>query len=350
MRLFRYAPSVIFTLLLISSCSSETHAPGKPYHHLTGGQFRNPEGSTKRDHSFFNMAKFLVGRIPANFTTVNVPKNHVIPEKIAIQTLHALQGHDTITWLGHAAFLIHLNNKMILTDPYLTNYAGPMSFGPKRYAPPGISIANLPPINTILISHSHYDSLDTNTLKQLKNKDEIQAIIPLNMKQYFSKNGFNHVKELDWYQSVIQNDIRYTAIPAAHWSRRGLFDYNKVLWAGYVIHTKKHNILYMCDSAYHPTLFKKIGQQYGPFDYAIIDIAAYEPAAIMKHAHTTPEQAVQIGKDLHAKTIIAMHWGTVVLTQEPPFEPPVRFRKAATKAGFKKNNAWVMKIGETRKL
>ncbi len=97
-------------------------------------------------------------------------------------------------------------------------------------------------------------------------------------------------------------------------------------------------------------MFSEIGEAYGPFDTALLGIGAYEPRAMMKASHATPEEAVQMGRDLKAKRIVGMHWGTVLLTVEPPFEPPERFRKAADEQGYGPEDSWIMRIGETRPL
>ncbi len=97
-------------------------------------------------------------------------------------------------------------------------------------------------------------------------------------------------------------------------------------------------------------MFAEIGAAHGPFDVALVPIGAYEPASIMRPVHCNPEEAVALGRDVGARTLVAMHWGTVVLTDEPPFEPPGRFRAAAERAGFPEGHAWVMKIGETRNV
>ncbi|MFT7456774.1 MAG: N-acyl-phosphatidylethanolamine-hydrolyzing phospholipase D, partial [Marinobacter maritimus] len=92
-------------------------------------------------------------------------------------------------------------------------------------------------------------------------------------------------------------------------------------------------------------------KKFKSFDYAILPIGAYEPRKLMKMSHVTPEEAVLIGVDVKAKTLVASHWGTVSsLSDEPPFEPPIRFRKSALENGFLKNNLWIMKVGETKSM
>ena len=154
---------------------------------------------------------------------------------------------------------------------------------------------------------------------------------------------------MDWYDDLVVNELKVTALPVVHWSRRVGFDHNTSLWAGFAFKGPDHHLFFGGDSGYGP-VFKETGERYGPFDTALLGIGAYAPREMMKASHATPEEAVQMGQDLKAKTLVGMHWGTVVLTQEPPFEPPERFVAAGKEAGLADEAVWVMKIGESRPL
>ena len=80
-------------------------------------------------------------------------------------------------------------------------------------------------------------------------------------------------------------------------------------------------------------MLPELAAELAPFDLALLPIGAYEPRVLMQGSHATPEEALQIGRELRAERIVGMHWGTIVLTDEPPFEPPERFRAAAAAAG-----------------
>jgi L-ascorbate metabolism protein UlaG (beta-lactamase superfamily) len=316
---------------------------------LPNGLFRNPPGSPKRDVDMRTMLRFLARMARAGRVPVVAPKDHVLPEQAALAALRALNGADSLTWLGHAAFLIRLAGKNILTDPYLTDYAGPSRFGPKRYVASGIQARNLPPIDLLLISHNHYDHLDEAALRLLPHKERIQIVAPLRLGEFFRRRGFTKTLELDWEQHAQFDGVTVTALPAVHWSRRNTRDTNRSLWAGFAIRSGSHKLFFGGDSAYGQ-VFKRIGEKHGPFDTALIGIGGYAPRNIMHASHATPEEAVQIGRDIGAKRLTGMHWGTVTLTEEPPFEPPVRFLAAGQEHGYHTDDLWVMKIGETRPL
>ena len=324
----------------------------RPWHHLPDGTFRNPKGSPTRSAARLRRATpFFVEMFKRSLSKVEVPDGHVVPRVRAVARLgdHLRADQDFLTWLGHAAFLFRLGGKTVLTDPYLTSYAGPAGLGPKRFVKSGIAIHDLPPIDLLVVSHNHYDHLDERALALLPDKERITAVVPLRLGDFFRERGFSNVIELDWYQAAQFDGLTVTALPVVHWSRRTGFDMNRTLWAGFGFRAPSHHLFFGGDSGYGP-VFRDIGEEYGPFDTALLGIGAYAPREIMRASHATPEEAVRMGLDLKARQLVAMHWGTVVLTQEPPFEPPERFLKAGADEGVDPENLWVMKIGETRPL
>lgn len=300
------------------------------------------------------MLPFMQRMFRQSFRTVDVPPDHVVPRPQAQLALARARAPEyahrgLVTWLGHASFLLRLGGKTILTDPYLTSYAGPAGFGPKRYVPAGIAIRDLPPVDLLVISHNHYDHLDETALQRLPGKDTMTVAAPLGLGDFFRARGFRTVVDMDWYQSLRLNELELRALPCIHWSRRSGLDTNRTLWASFSLTGPEGRVFFGGDTAYGP-VFSEIGARAGPFDLALLGIGAYAPRAIMRASHATPEEAVQIGIDIGARTLVGMHWGTVILTEEPPFEPPVRFRAAGRARGFEDDNLWIMRIGETRFL
>jgi L-ascorbate metabolism protein UlaG (beta-lactamase superfamily) len=344
----RWAALAAGVLMTTVACSSDEaiQAPGKPYHHLTDGTFRNPPGSPPRTATFGDMWSFLWRRMTSSEKDIAVPADHVLPPAEAVATLQALDGADSVTWVGHASFLLRMSGTWVLTDPYLGEVAGPMGFGPRRYVPPGIAVDALPPIDVLVVSHNHYDHLDAATIDALPNKDRMTVVVPLGLAPFFADRGYKTIVELDWYAGTAVGPVTVTALPAVHFSRRGPFDRNRTLWAGFAIADDRTRVYFAGDTAYG-AVFKEIGQRAGPFDLALLPIGAYLPRSIMKASHVTPAEAVQLADDIGAARTIGMHWGTVVLTDEPQFEPPKLFRDAAAQAGWPAEKAGLMKIGET---
>ena len=330
-----------------------------PYHHLPDGTFRNPPGSpernwdsNRRQGNFFKF--FYEGIIKKRIFGKKqipdyIPENHIISEELALKNYYKNNDEISITWLGHAAFLIRIDKTIILTDPFLSEYAGPDLIGPKRFVKAGISSEKLPKIDIILITHNHYDHLDTKTLKKIKQKNDIKVLVPLKLKKIIKKQGFKNIIELDWYQGEKINDIHIRALPAIHWSRRLGQKRNESLWCGYSIKSKQKKIYFSGDIAYGK-VFTEIFKKEGNFDLSIVPIGAYEPREMMKTSHVTPEEAVQVTKDIKSNNILGMHWGTIRLSAEDLWEPPKRFYAAAIKSGYNENQIWKMSIGETRKI
>lgn len=108
------------------------------------------------------------------------------------------------------------------------------------------------------------------------------------------------------------------ALPSVHHSGRGMSDKNRTLWCTWAITSQSGQYFFAGDSAYSPTLFKKIGEKLGAFDLAILGIGTYGNRKYGVNNHTTPEEAVIIGKEINAKTLLGIHWGTIDLSDAPP--------------------------------
>jgi N-acyl-phosphatidylethanolamine-hydrolysing phospholipase D len=352
MRYIKFFIIIILGIVLLSRCAStsskyveQISVGNNPKHHTTTGYQNHPFVQTAAPKG----VSFYIRRAWGSLFVPDIPEGHQLSEQQSIKLLNSIES-DRVTWLGHASFLIKTADVTILTDPFLTKYASPVSLtGPKRFVESPIPLNKLPTIDIVVVSHSHYDHLDDKTIRNLKNRDKIHVVVPLGLKSFFIERGYNKVSELDWGQSVSIKGIKVTARPSVHDSARSLSDHNETLWASWVIESSQQRILFVGDSGYSETIFKDIGDKHGSFDYAIVPIGAYEPRELLWMSHTTPEEAVSIGIDVGTKTLIASHWGTVSsLSDEPTFEPPVRFKKSGSDNGFSDKDLWIMKVGETK--
>lgn len=329
--------------------SPPRRAVTRPYHHLPRG-FRNPPGSPRESAGLEEYARFFWRRAREAARPVAVPEGHALAPAEVARGLAAAGASDSLTWLGHAAFLLRVNGATLLTDPYLTDWAGPVAgLGPRRFVPPALTPDRLPPLDAVLLSHNHYDHLDVATLSALPRKERTVAVVPLGLGRLPRSLGFAHVREVDWEESVRVAGVTVTALPAVHFSSRTPFDRNRTLWAGYAVAGPASRLYFAGDTAHGP-VFADVGARHGPFDHALVPVGAYEPRSIMAAVHTSPEEAVRLGADLRARTLVAMHWGTVVLTDEPPFEPRERFLAAGRAAGYADERLWALAVGETRLL
>ncbi len=340
-------------LLLAAGCmpaSFEYEAGSRPWHHGPEG-FRNPPGSPERGGGVVDWADFFWRRLGRRYPPPALPAGHVRPEREVLGTLSGPERPDGFTWLGHASFLIRLAGRTVLIDPFLSDYASPLPpLGPRRFAPPALVPSRLPTVDLVLLTHNHYDHLDRPTLEALAARDRPLLVTTLGVSAYLADLPFRALHELDWHERIELLGLEVTAVPAIHFSKRTLFDRNRSLWCGFRITDGRRVLQTLGDSAAGP-VFEELARRYAPPDTLLVPIGAYEPRELMKGSHCTPEEAVAIGRTLGAHRLVAMHWGTIALTDEPPFEPPVRFREAAARAGYAPDrDALVPAIGETLPL
>lgn len=257
------------------------------------------------------------------------------------------------TFIGHATWLIQSGGVNVLTDPHMSRTASPFrSLGPVRFTPPGLSVEKLPDVHAVVLSHDHYDHLDTPTVEALRERfgDDLTWITPLGYRAWFAGLGITRLMELDWEGTETLEtgggELSVTALPAQHWTRRGRAINNR-LWASYVLQFHRHRIYFGGDSGYFPG-YRDTIRHHGPFDASLIPIGAYEPRWFMKFAHMNPEDALMAYQDLGGTGhFLAMHWGTFRLTFEDPLEPPVRMRRVWEEAGLDPGHLHTPGIGGT---
>lgn len=318
-----------------------------PAHHTKGG-FRNP--FVEKKHR--GLLQYLKMRYFSDEKFADYKANaHKIPlvRQPDLTRTYNPSNRVQITWIGHATTLIQYKGVNLLTDPMFSNRASPVGFaGPERYNPPSLTINSLPKLDYIVISHSHYDHLDLNSVRLIGSRT--QWLVPLGLKAWFAKAGVDptRVLELDWWESVQFGAVTITCTPAQHWSSRSLWDRNKSLWSSWMLQIDDRTIWYSGDTGYNPYQFKEIGEKFQEVDLALISIGAYEPRWFMKDMHINPDEAVQIHLDINSKYSIGIQWGTFQLTSEPIDDPPLKLKAALKKRKLPLETFELMKIGETR--
>lgn len=272
-----------------------------------------------------------------------------VPNDGAFLRYNAQHSVPTVTWIGHATVLVQMDGLTFLTDPIWSERASPFDFaGPLRAQEPGVALEDLPPIDFVVISHNHYDHLDVETLRGLAERSpDTRFVVPLENAETLREAGIDDAIELDWEQSVEIEGVRIVCLPAQHWSGRGLFDRRRALWASFAVLGEERRFYFGGDTGYFRD-FAEIGEAYGPFDLAALPIGAYAPAEMMHYWHMTPEEALQASRDLRARRMVPVHYGTFDLSDESPDEPPRRLREAAAAAEMDPDSLYVLRVGETR--
>lgn len=317
-----------------------------PEHHTETG-FRNRYLNVP--HGLRGFLRWQWERIGLDVPDVDFPLAPNDPDFLA-----GNRSAPTLTWVGHATFLLQLGGLNILTDPVFSERASPFALaGPKRWTPPGLALAELPPIDLVVISHDHYDHLDKASVQALAAQPggPPAFFVPLGIGAHLRDFGVapDAITELDWWDEATHGDAVLAATPVQHFSGRWINDRNRTLWTAWLIRVAGRQVYFAGDSGYSPD-FADTHARYGPVDLALIPIGAYAPRWFMQPVHVNPAEAVQIHQDLHAHLSVGMHWGTFNLTDEPMDQPPKALAAARAAAGLPADAFVVMQHGQTLEL
>lgn len=276
-----------------------------------------------------------------------------VTPRVAYLTDNRLE--TTITWIGHSTFFIQYAGLNIITDPV---WAERLGFD-RRLAPPGMKIEEVPPVDLILISHSHYDHMHLASIRRLYGA-ETKLIVPAGLKGKMVRKGFRNCMEMQWWESVGIGRLNLSFVPAQHWTRRTPFDTDTSHWGGYILepanpgdHTERGgerellppHLYFAGDSGYFPG-FKEIGRRF-QIDVALMPIGAYEPEWFMSLQHVNPEEAVQAFLDVGAEMMIPMHYGSFRLADDTAREALDRMEAARALQGIAEERIKVLGNGET---
>lgn len=248
---------------------------------------------------------------------LTLPKASATPDGLSRGSLGAL-------WVGHSTVLFWVHGKTFLTDPMFSKR---ILFWP-RLNPPGLSLENLPPIDTVLISHTHLDHMDRPTLKRLAaHSPGARLILPKGARGYLRGVSFAEVVELAKWAPWERDGLRVTRVPSRHFGGRYGFDNWKRTYGGYVVEHDGVGVYFAGDTGYRKELFDRIGAL-AQVDLALLPIGAYSPPPIRIH-HMDPDDAVRAMTDLRARAMLPIHHSTFILSAEPVAEPIRRLRALA---------------------
>jgi L-ascorbate metabolism protein UlaG (beta-lactamase superfamily) len=275
---------------------------------------------------------FFFDTLPS-FITAAIGRKKRLPENIdqwiRNDPVIPASNEPVITWIGHATFLIQVAGINILTDPIF----GDASFLFKRVLPPGIALAQLPPIDIVLLSHNHPDHCHAATLKAVrKAHPKAVFLVPQGDARWLKACGLAPVHEHTWWQQYVcqkaeNAPVTCTFLPSYHWSARGMFDRNRSLWGSWMIEHGRTHIYFAGDTAYSPH-FKSIAQEFSSITSALLPIAPREPHPYMRRTHLDAHEAVQAFLDLQATQFIPMHWGAFLFGKDH-FDAPIQQLHAA---------------------
>jgi N-acyl-phosphatidylethanolamine-hydrolysing phospholipase D len=249
----------------------------------------------------------------------------------------------SLTWVGHATFVMRLGGKLITIDPIWSERIAIIA----RKIAPGVPFEALPPLDIVAVTHNHYDHLDAPTIRRIGAQP--LYVTPIGNGVWLQRAGAERIVELDWWQTHREGDVEITLVPARHWSMRAPWNRNDALWGGFVFRASDGTAYHSGDTALFDG-FNEIGERCGPIDWAMLPIGAYEPRWFMEPQHMNPEDAGEAFLRLRARQLFAMHWGTFKLTDEPLAEPPQRMRRFFEQRALQNDRLAILDIGETRSL
>ncbi|MEK3882830.1 MBL fold metallo-hydrolase [Paenibacillus sp. PL2-23] len=302
------------------------------------------------------------------------------------------RGLPAITWIGHSTFLLQIGGLNIVTDPV---WSGQMAFQ-KRLSAPGIPIDRMPPVDVVLVSHSHYDHLSIASLRRLTGAKRL--LVPAGLSAKLRLKGFSNIQEFEWWETTLVNGVAFTFVPSQHWTRRNPWDTNSSHWGGWIIEPPGASAASWADAysqdqggksineaaasaqaaagqpsasaskpssrrplvSSSPTLyfagdsgyfrgFKEIGSRFR-IDVALMPIGAYEPEWFMGPQHVTPEESLQAFQDIGAEWFVPMHYGTFKLADDTPKEALDRLEQGRKQSGIEEERVVVLPLGETWRL
>ncbi|MDJ0780563.1 MAG: MBL fold metallo-hydrolase [Desulfosarcinaceae bacterium] len=296
---------------LLSQMSIRSYAERR-LHHMDGG-YRNPFNPNQRR----GLWRFLKWRLFSE----NAFRSQYQDETVRPVTLEHLDGAPPatpdITYLNHASVFLRDGHHSLLLDPVFNGISSFIrNYTPLTSVPPSLRRPDV-----VLVSHGHYDHLDTDSLAMLDPATPVVA--PLGYGPLFAELGLVDLTSLDWYETCEVAGWRITCLPAHHWTMRNpIVGPNRSLWSGFKIESPSGYRIYLSgDTAY----FNGYDQlaELGPFDLAVFNLGAYEPRWFMRHSHLDPAECVTAYGQLGARWLLPIHWGSFRLGDEPVFLPPL---------------------------
>jgi len=268
---------------------------------------------------------------PKGLMALLFPQKGKNPQKVlpSVKLDQKLLVEDSFVWLGHSTLMMNISGKKVLVDPVFFK-ASPVSFFGKPFkVEHPTMVDDVSEVDVVIISHDHYDHLDAKAIKALNDK-VAHFWVPLGIGSHLQKWGVSadKIKEFDWYEGASLDDVKLTLAPSRHFSGRGLTNRFATLWGGWIIEGVQTKVYVSGDGGYSEE-FKKIGENYGPFDIAFLESGAYNEN--WAEIHMFPEQSVQAGVDVKAKVLFPVHWGKFDLALHQWTTPIKRFLAEADK-------------------
>jgi L-ascorbate metabolism protein UlaG (beta-lactamase superfamily) len=330
----------------LSGTRANAYYSGPASDHFDGVRFFNPNGTRPKGPGAF-LKWQLTDRGQAWPSSYPSPFHDHPPERFDAEGAR-------VAFVGHASFLIQTRGRNLLIDPVWAERVSPVSFaGPKRTNAPGIAFDDLPRIDTVLVTHNHYDHMDTATLGRLWQRFRPRIVTPLGNDAILRREvpGLA-ATAVDWDGKVDLGDgLIVHAEPTLHWSARGTTDRMHALWASFVLEAGRRKIYCVGDSAFGDgDSFRRLRRRHPGLALALLPIGAYEPRWFMHSNHMNPPEAVEAMELCGAPEALGHHWGTFHLTNEGIEQPMLDLTAARDARGISAERFPALRPGEVRTI
>lgn len=308
-------------------------------HHGPDGRYVNPLGRLQR-RSLWEVLRWRL--FSENEFKAHLAEQPVTMVRVDWPEIKKNNG-VSVTFIKHASVLIKDGDHAVIVDPVFND----MLWFIKDFSPVAFGAADMPPIDHILITHGHYDHLNKPALAAFD--PQTHVVTPLGYDRIFNELKMRHRTQLDWYDQYTDGRWTITLLPCNHWTMRNpITGPNRSLWGSYLIRTPSGKTIYLSgDTAYFDG-FHEIGRQFD-IDLAVINLGAYEPRWFMAPSHMNPSEAVDAFRQLNAKKLMVVHWGSFRLGDEPVHFPPMDLRAVLEEEDLL--DRWVdIKLGGTHCL
>ena len=308
---------------------------GPPSDHFDGMRFFNPAGPSHPDA--WTSLRWIATRDRGEWPDRVEVAPTTPPRRVADMR---------VTFVNHATVLVQAAGLNVLLDPMWSDRASPVDWaGPKRRHAPGVGFDDLPPIDIVCVTHSHYDHMDAHTLGRLHDAYAPCVVAPVGneVPLGYEVPGLR-LSVLDWGGTLDCGAASVTALPCRHWSQRYGSDRDLGLWASFLVRTTAGSVLLTGDTGFDAGRPYAAAARTGPIRLAAIPIGAYAPRWHMQHEHQDPAEAAEGFRLSGAAYAVATHWGCFRMTDEGRDDPPRAL--AAALAGDEADRFRVLAPGE----
>lgn len=327
---FRGLPQALgaSTRTVLRSLPSDSAAPADEQRyesdHHSGRSFHNRQ----RSHT---VTPADVPRLLRSFRGRGPVGSPIGPVQVVTPEIRDRTDGLAVTWLGHASALVEIDGTRILFDPVVESRVSPSAqIGPRRLHRAPLTAAELPAVDAVVISHDHYDHLESSTIRDLAQRTACRFIVPLGIGSHLRRWGVpvDRIDELDWDAAVRVGAVTLACTEARHFSGR-FVRRDATLWSSWAVAGPRHRVFFGGDTGYTPS-FGRTGALFGPFDLTILPIGAYHPA--WQDIHMNPEEALRAHGDLGGTALLPIHWATFDLALHSWDEPIERLLRGAAES------------------